>query len=324
MYKIDEYNKKLLYELSSNSRASYSQLGKKINISKQAVAKRINNLKENGVIRVFHTYINTGIIGIKPIRFTITYLYRTPEIEKKVIDFFATNKHTTLLAKLRGAFDLEVVLDIKDVRDFFLIWIDIQNQFGKELRNMVISYPFIYKNYVPMFFTKYHNKEIKQKFVVLNFYDNNKVKVDKIDLIILKLLSENSRIKTIEISKKCKVSEKTIGSRIKNLIKKKVICGYGISIDYEKIGYHYFKTYMYLNKYNYRNQIMSYLQNNPYIKTNDTVIGESHLEVDFILHNFSELYEIIQDIMNRFPEYLNNYLYSNVLEISIHKYFPDI
>ncbi|UFJ40603.1 Lrp/AsnC family transcriptional regulator [Brevibacillus humidisoli] len=63
--KLDDIDRKLLELLSEDGRASYVDLGAKLNLSRVAVRERINNLKEAGVIEKFSVVINSEKVGKK-------------------------------------------------------------------------------------------------------------------------------------------------------------------------------------------------------------------------------------------------------------------
>lgn len=62
--KIDEMDKKIISILHEDGRISYTDLGKKVDLSRVAVQSRINNLIENGVIEKFTAVINPTKVGI--------------------------------------------------------------------------------------------------------------------------------------------------------------------------------------------------------------------------------------------------------------------
>lgn len=62
--KIDEIDKKIISILHEDGRISYTDLGKRVDLSRVAVQSRINNLMENGVIEKFTAVIDPTKIGI--------------------------------------------------------------------------------------------------------------------------------------------------------------------------------------------------------------------------------------------------------------------
>ena len=61
--------------------------------------------------------------------------------------------------------------------------------------------------------------------------------IDDLDHRILSALSENSRVSFLELSKNLGVSPDTVVNRVKKLEKEKIILGYGVLLNLEKIGY---------------------------------------------------------------------------------------
>ena len=63
-----------------------------------------------------------------------------------------------------------------------------------------------------------------------------RLEVDKTDLRILKIISENARLSNIEIGKKLGLAPNTVKNRIKALEKKKVIQGYSPFFQPNTVG----------------------------------------------------------------------------------------
>ena len=64
MRKLDLIDRKILLELDTNARASFSQIGKKLRIGKNNVQYRVKRLLEDGVIKKFVTQFSLGILGL--------------------------------------------------------------------------------------------------------------------------------------------------------------------------------------------------------------------------------------------------------------------
>lgn len=62
--KVDEIDKKIISVLHEDARISYTDLAKKVELSRVAVQMRINHLVENGVIERFTAVINPAKVGI--------------------------------------------------------------------------------------------------------------------------------------------------------------------------------------------------------------------------------------------------------------------
>jgi len=96
--KLNVKDKRLLYELDKNSRQSYRRLAKKIRLSKNAVRYKMQVLQERGIIKQFHTVVDTGKLGYITFRLYINLHDTTPEKEEEIINFLKNKDIVTWLA----------------------------------------------------------------------------------------------------------------------------------------------------------------------------------------------------------------------------------
>ncbi len=73
------------------------------------------------------------------------------------------------------------------------------------------------------------------------------IKLTKADKIILKEIAFNARILEKKLAQKCNLSKDSIRYRIARLEKMGVIGGYGVFVDYTRLGYESYKLYLRLN-----------------------------------------------------------------------------
>ncbi|MEK4029568.1 MULTISPECIES: Lrp/AsnC family transcriptional regulator [Bacillaceae] len=62
--KIDEIDKKILVELSQNSRLSMSELGRRINLSSPSVTERVRQMESFGIIKKYTLDIDYEKLGL--------------------------------------------------------------------------------------------------------------------------------------------------------------------------------------------------------------------------------------------------------------------
>ena len=150
-----------------------------------------------------------------------------------------------------------------------------------------------------------------------------RIEINEIDLKILKLLSINPRIPTIELSKNLEISTNTVLSRINDLIQKDIIQAYRININFPKIGYHCYKVNINLNDYNERGKIINYIKYNPHLAMIDKAIGYYDLELDFWLKDINHLHDVMDDLTMKFSNDIRDYEY--VHDPNLHKllYIPE-
>jgi len=306
--KLDLKDRKILYHLDLNSRQSFSQLGKKVGLYKEIVNYRVKKLQEKGIIVRFNTLIDTLKLGYTCMRFYFNYQYITPEIKKEIIDHFVNFKCTQLVASPEGAVELCVFMMSKNVSEIHSFWQKTLSNYRDYFAKQIIV-PFIGENIYPKSFL-IDEKDDRENLIVRR--GGKIIDYDDLDFQILQLLAKNSRIPTIDISKKLNITTITITKRIKRLIKLGVILRFHVTIDWDIIGYKWFKVDLNLKDYNKIHQIIKYLETNPHLSYIDKTFGYADLELELIVENVNQLKQIIEDISSKFPKMIRSYTYFSV------------
>lgn len=60
---LDETDERILIELAEHARATFAEIGVKVNLSAPAVKRRVDRLIDNGVIKSFTTVIDRNALG---------------------------------------------------------------------------------------------------------------------------------------------------------------------------------------------------------------------------------------------------------------------
>lgn len=314
MVKLDLKDKKILYQLDINSRQSFSQIGKKVGLSKAVVDYRVKRLEEQGIIKNYYTLIDSFKLGYEVLRFYIIYQYTTSDIEKEIIDYFVNSKHTWVVYSIQGWFDLDVIIWIKDRNEFYNFWKEMLNNYGDYFQNQILSYYIKAHSFRPSYLlSDVYDKAEREKVVITG--GGKKVDIDDLDFRILRLIAPNARISITEIARKLNKSIDVVKYRLKKLLKLDVIQGFRANIDTAKLGYQYFKVDIYLREYKQRKEIINYIKLNPHLMCINSTTGLSDLELEFHLENLPHLSYIMRDITNKFPNAVRNYKYSNAKKV---------
>ena len=310
MEKLDLKDRKILYHLDIDSRQSFAQIGKKVGLHKDSVALRVKKLQEKGIIVRFNTLIDNFKLGYSCMRFYFNYQYITPEIKKEIINHFVNFNRAQIVASPEGGVELVVFMLAKNVSEIHCFWQKTLSKYRDYFAEQIIA-PFIgEKIYAKSFLLD--EKDDRTNIIVRR--GGELVDYDDLDFRILKLLALNSRIPTIDIAKKLNLTAETISKRIKRLIDKGIILKFHITIDWELVGYKWFKVDLYLKDYNKIHQIVKYLETNPHLSYIDITFGYADLELEMIVNNVDQLKQIIEDISIKFPNIIRNYIYFRVVK----------
>jgi len=307
MVKLDLKDRKILYELDINSRQSYHEIAKKVGLSKDSIIYRIKKFQEEGIIKQFHTILDVSKLGYISFRLYIKFQNTNPKKENEIIEFFKKQKIVTWIVSIDGEYDLGMWILVKSIKDMNQLW----KQFLKKYVN------FIEKRLLTIFtkisyFPRAYILEKKQNLDEYVFVtEPEEIKLDKTDLEILKMLAVDSRISILNISKKLKITPKTVTSRIKQLRKNKVIIGYRTMFNLEKLGYQYFKVHFNLKKVaeEKEKRFRATIKQHPNIIYDNEVLGGDDIEIEVQVKSLNELRSIIKDIKSQFSDIIKNYKY---------------
>jgi DNA-binding Lrp family transcriptional regulator len=315
MVEIDKKDRKILYHLYNNSRQSLNSIGKKVGLSKELVRYRINRLHKEEVITKYTTGINTVALGFGAIRFYYTFQFASPEIKQEIIDFFIQNMQTTDIVEFEGAFDLQVGIFTK-IPDFSLKLVSFYDEIQKKYRDYLDEQIGTAMSYIEVFDCSFLLGEKDRKPTPHQVILSKPMKVDELDMKILRILDSNGRIPTVEIANQLNSTVTTIRSRMKKLIKGEIIRRFSILIDWSKIGYQSYIVEINLKNYNKKFEIMEYVRHNPNLWFIMGSIGHNiDLEFEFVLDNITQLHKIIKDLSSRFPESIKNFQYFTMKKI---------
>ncbi|MCX6803397.1 MAG: Lrp/AsnC family transcriptional regulator [Candidatus Diapherotrites archaeon] len=292
---FDSLDLKLLWELDTNSRQSFNGLAKKLKVNKGTVKYRVQSFLNSGIIKSFNAILDSGKLGYMSIRLGVKLYQATPEKENEIIDFLLAHKQLTWLVRVTGDWDFNTCFVFKDLQGMNAFLNVLNIKYGTFILTKQIA---IFTNI--SYFGRAFLAGKKSNDFVFNAYSlPSPVKTDQVDQKILYLLSENARTPVVELAQKCKVTPKTIISKIKRLENEKVILGYRSEFDLAKLGYNYYKIHM--NTMNMTPQkyerIKQFLFEHPSVVYHDEGIGCFDLEFEVQVRN--ELQRVQIEILAR-------------------------
>ncbi|MBS3086826.1 Lrp/AsnC family transcriptional regulator [Candidatus Pacearchaeota archaeon] len=303
--KLDQKDKKLIYELDFHSRDPCSKLSKRVNLSKQGVEYKINNLIKKGVIKGFYPVINVPKLGFIYCRLLLTLQSATEKDKDKIINYLKEDKRVFWLFNMQGSFDLLAVIWSKKVSDFKVFVEDLETRFGNFIKRKVesIATDVVHYRYrFPLKVKKLEEIHIKET--------DERVEIDEKDKKVLDLLAKNPRSSLVDMSKIINESAKVLSYRIKKLENKKLIEAYRPVIDYNSLGYTYYKIFINLNKVSKEELtgLKDFIKYHPLVIYLIEGIGlPADIEIEMIVSSNQELFNFIRTLKEKFPKLIADY-----------------
>jgi Lrp/AsnC family transcriptional regulator, leucine-responsive regulatory protein len=292
--KIDLKDKKILAALDRNCRQSYGELSKKVGLSKVAVMNRVKKLENNGIISFYMTIIDTMRLGYTTYDVYLKWRNTTPDKEREIIKYLKSHKQIWFIATcLPGSsVDIGILISTKTESEYYNVWEEIYSKISPWVDEVRTAVLIKYVHYTKQYLLQEAGKEKKEIYIGRPAHE----KIDDIDDEILKRLARNAKISIVELSKATKLKPSSIIYRMKQLEKKNIIQGYRASINFQKLGYHYFKVMMNLNDLSKRKEIFGWIKHHPNITYLDVFIGGLDVEFDIEAQSTEEFADIIKEL----------------------------
>lgn len=323
MVVLDLKDRKLLVALSQNSRASQSQLGKAVGISKSAVPYRIKRLCDEGVIRRFLTVVNLSAAGYTTYN-VFFKLHATKEQEKKLFYYFDTHPFTTWVCRFLGMWDFHIEIVAKDFSHFNQILMQMVQELGSALDDYRTHIALeIYKvEHLPKHFVQ------QAKIAPLETAARQWKETARLDAIDRKLLFalNNDAVAPLHVlAKECDTTLDIVHYRMKKLYTEGIILHYIPFVALENLGYTEYFCHVQLRHLTPEKaqSMKQYILQHPNIKY--AFRGASQLELLFLLavQNTRELDALIQDLKHLFFSHILDIQYHLITEQGKFHLFPE-
>ena len=293
----------LLALLDQNSRASISELARKMKISKDGLNYRFRKLQEAGVITQFFAEVDIAKIGLVSGKVILQFQNVDKEKEDEIFEYLQSQSKIGWVVFCSGRWDCVFVYYVRDNYEIQELLSDIVEKYGKYiLAKEVLQIPEYY--IISRGWLKEHSERVISKI-------GGKVdpQVDELDIQLIKILTQNCRTPIIDIARKLKQSSSVIISRIKRLEEKKIIRSYYIGLDFEKVGKEFCKSFVYLHNYTkaeYK-KLVNYCLQHPNVTALTNIVGAWEMELEMEVKNFDEFYKIMNQIKNQFKHIIRSY-----------------
>ena len=288
---MDQLDKKIILELMKNSRIPLTSLSKKIRTSREVITYRINKLKNEKTILSFVTDINTKKLGFIS---ASVFINISAKKEREFEEFIKKCNFTSWSGEFSGVWRFGLDIYGRTNEEIHSRFQKIFNMFKEDIIDHRLT---IYKDKY-FFHEKYLGNINHNKLDFIGEYS----KIDKIDKQILIELAKNSRIESVELSRKINLTSPAIAKRIKELEKKKIITKYSLFIDVSKLNLFQYSIFITNKNLEQREKLLTYLSGHSKVPFIAEYIGDPFLEFGLVVENPYELRKILQEIEESFPE----------------------
>lgn len=321
MSKLTGFELKLLAELEEDSRQTLSRIAKKLNTSQQVISYRIQSLQKKNIIDGFYTIINFTLLGYTSYRTMIRFMNITEEKHKEIVSYLIKHQNILWLVECGGRWDLIVNFMAKNIIQYNYFLKDLKNKFPEQIQNYDILTTLEVIYFGRDYFTKKF-RDVKQ----LPYFGREIriVKVDKVDIRILDLISENARMNSVEIAEKIGISPNTVILRIKNMKKLGLIQGFKPLIHLEKTPYSAYKSLIKFQNITEEkeNQIINYLKTDIRIIGIIRLVGMWDFEIEFEVDSKQTMLDLTRKFRDKFKDVIKEFEIVHLFHEYKYNFFP--
>jgi len=315
--KLDKKDWKILYELDKNSRQTYSQLAKRIQLSQEAVRYRINQLTKNKIIQKFFTVIDSSKLGFAYYKILLKLHNSNESKIQSLIEYLSKDKNICWLSSLDGNYDIGFVVKAEDILALNRVLEELNKKFSNIINKQVFSVnmlgEYLSRDYL------INNKRVSKSEPSYSV-KFEKSDLDETDTKIIKSLTEDARETAVNISTKLGFSADTILQRKRKLEKTRVIKNYTIVLNHSALNQIHYKVFIYLNNFSPGeiSKFLDYCRNESRIVYIIKALGDWNYELDIEAENIEQYRKIMMEITNSFSNIIKDY--NSVIVRKIHKY----
>ena len=208
---LDKYDKTLLNTLMRDSQTS------------------LKNLKDT-IIEKAYPLIDATRLGFIPFDLYLkTNMNKSEEL--KFIELLKKEKKIFYMERLVGIFSIRISFFEKNIPSSSNFIKEILKDFIKKIDDVKVN--------IISSLIKTNNGILNSSLGKISklFEVNENILLDKKTLKILQIINKNPRLSFVEISEKTKFSREFIKKTIRKMEKRRIIIGYTIDIDIEKMGF---------------------------------------------------------------------------------------
>ncbi|MEK6893551.1 MAG: Lrp/AsnC family transcriptional regulator [Nanoarchaeota archaeon] len=307
MERLDLLDKKIMYELDLNARASASQIARKIRSSKETINFRINRLIKEEYIKGFYTVFNTSKLGMYYYKTFLKFNRATPEIEEKIIEFIKNYNRCAYLGSCEGYYNVIFLIMVENARQFKEFLTEFKEKFGDYILEKEI--------HVVLSTHRLNQKFLYAGATSKHYFYQDKIEaypLDNLDIKIMKLLSTNARMGLVKIGEELNVDSKVVKYRMRNLEKEGVIISYTTAPNFSKLGLEFIQLNFSVIDLKKIPSIIEFFD-----KTNKCLFALELLgKYDLTIEIHVENDKIFRQIMEKFKErFVNEYISYDVFNI---------
>jgi len=225
--KIDEKDRKILYELSRNSRQPIQVIARHVHLSRDGTAYRIQRLEQSGVLQGYKTLVDVAKFGYNSYHL---FMRLHEPLRQEVIQKLIAHHHIRAILKFSGVYDWELAVIAKSFDEFMKVRREILTFLNGKVQDMsaiMITAPIVARTFPLRFFPHQKDERVRS---------DTEYSLDRKDTKILEIIANKANSSLLEIAAKTGGSADTVAYRLKRLRASGIIQKHMIGVNYDLLN----------------------------------------------------------------------------------------
>lgn len=312
---ITELDKKILFQLDLDGRASYSQIGRNIGTTAQVVKYHVENLLDRGKIKNFWAFVDYEKAGYSFFwAYWLKFAGLTKEKEEEIYSYFKQAKNMPIVMRCSGYADAMICITTKDVFSHNEILKDYSAKFGKytAMIEMVVGLGF--ESYPRSYLL---NQENEKRLIYASGGTPGFVKISEIEKKMISLLQMDGRLEFVKVADFLDISVSYANETFKKLVEKGVIAKTAMTLDYAALEMRAYRVLFRLLQFDEKRlaELHDFCVTQPNIKNYIPVMGNWQLMLDIEVENDEQLGDLIRKMRYAFKDVIHEVAVAEIKKI---------
>ncbi len=327
---LDQLDRRILFRLDSNSRLSYSELGRSLRVRPETVRYRMERLRAEGVIHKFTAIVDVARLGLAQYKIFFKLQSVTEKQVDDVIKFLVGHPRVSWCVRAEGEFDVGFAVCTGMVAELYGLMEQLTGKYSE-----FITRKSFYINVLAEYLTRDYlvGAESRADVGSRSYASIGQiVDLDDLGWQVVQELVADSRSSAAEIAERVHAAGKShtrltpeaISARIKKIREQAIVTGYTVVLNHSALDQTHFKVFIYLNRL-HKGEIESFVA---YCKTKPNIVyairtlGEWDVELDIEVRELKEYRATMMDLTRKFPAGIRDYTSTMLTQIAKYSLLP--
>lgn len=312
---VTELDKKILFQLDNNGRASFSEIARSIGSTPQVVKYHYERLVERGIIKHFWAFIDYDKADYSFFwGYWLKFIGLTKKKEDELYAYLNANPHIPIVMRSDGYADALIGVISRDIFSHNKILQDLFTTYGSYIASSDTFVGLSFSKFPRTYLTEGVSR-LREKAVSGGTIE--KVALTELDRKILSLLLVNGRLEFTKIASILNVSLGSIHKRYAKLVQKGVITKIALSLDHAKMGILLYRVSFRIMRFDQQRMkdFYEFCDSHPNIINYVQGMGSWDLLMDIEIESREALRNLIREMKNEFRDMLRQVEINEIYQV---------